>query len=454
MLWPAAVEIRFEGHWDTLSSVELPDLIRNQHNEALQVGQRAFRRLHEIIFGLNIASALGYALLVYISRNQASMTPANDSTYYFLLGAFRINDFLHVRSIKTVATSALARQFPSRWSQLGEELAVIVTVLGATAFLLLLLRLFGRTSTYRALLNSVALVTALFAAPACYLCVSKLTWNWLREPISPVRSPFWQSFPAVVFAAEILCLCALMIFYRKRPRFNRLTIGLLISHYAFWTPVLLAEIRISFYPLYTPYLLLFVFPLSISVWLLHRERLFRRPEENNRGEAGRWTWVLAVAALAALSAIWSPSRALGLAHPRDLDSLTVQLSRGPCYGSCPSYTITIHGNGLVEYMGQRHSKIQGQEKGSINREQVIDLLRILDRVRFMSLEDRAFCWGFDSPSVEIVVSVDGSTKGVVSDSEFVGAKTGHQAHFVEAAGEIDKIVGSAQWVDCDGPCWN
>jgi hypothetical protein len=435
--------------------VDLPDSKRNQRNEGLRDGQRRFRRLHETMFGANIAAAFGYALLVYVSRNQASMPPADDSTYYFLLGAFRINDLLRLRPIRTVSTSAVARQFPSRSSQLGEELVVLVSVLGATAFLFLLLRLLGRTSIYRAILNRVAFATALFAAPACYLFVSKVTWNWLREPISPVRSPFWQSLPALVFAAEILCLCAYMVLYGKRASFTWLTIEFLIFHYAFWTRVLLPEIRISLYPLYTPYMLLTVFPLSTFVWLRYGERLLGRPEETNGGgEVGKTTWVLGIAAIAALSAIWSPSRAHGLAHPRDLNSLTVQLSRGPCYGSCPSYTITIHGDGLVEYIGQRYSRIRGQKTGSISREQVIDLLRILDRVHFMSLEDRAFCWGFDSPSVGILVSVDGSTKRVVSDTGFVGAKTGHQAHFVGAADEIDKIVGSTQWVDCDGPCWN
>lgn len=71
----------------------------------------------------------------------------------------------------------------------------------------------------------------------------------------------------------------------------------------------------------------------------------------------------------------------------------------------------------------------------------------------MSLDDRAFSWGFDSPSAGVLVSIDGRAKRVVSDTMFIGPRNGHQARFVEATSEIDKIVGSNQWVECEDPCW-
>lgn len=161
----------------------------------------------------------------------------------------------------------------------------------------------------------------------------------------------------------------------------------------------------------------------------------------------------AIIATAVLLYLWLPKKGYQFAHPKDMNSLTIQMARGPCYGSCPSYTITIYGSGLVEFVGTRHVKVQGSQKSAISQEQVIQLLQSLDRARFSSLEDRAFAWCFDSGSVSIFVSVDGETKRVVSDDSCTGSKSGLQAQFVRTAAQIDTMVGSDKWVSCDGPCW-
>jgi hypothetical protein len=40
----------------------------------------------------------------------------------------------------------------------------------------------------------------------------------------------------------------------------------------------------------------------------------------------------------------------GLAHPKDLPSVSVQLKRTACDGTCLIYTVAIHGSGLLEYL--------------------------------------------------------------------------------------------------------
>ena len=205
--------------------------------------------------------------------------------------------------------------------------------------------------------------------------------------------------------------------------------------------------------LYSPFALLLVFPLSGVVWLLY----FRIPDTDSIAttvyrRAGRWTYFTAAFALAVLLFLWLPSGRTSVTHPKNMESLTIQMSRGPCYGTCPSYTVTIHGSGSVEYVGGRFVKDRSPQVDRLGREQVIAVLQSLDRARFPALEDRAFTWCFDSASVGISVSADGSTKRVVSDSYCDGAKTGAQAQFVQAAHEIDAILDSKRWVSCDGPC--
>lgn len=117
------------------------------------------------------------------------------------------------------------------------------------------------------------------------------------------------------------------------------------------------------------------------------------------------------------------------------------------------YTITIRGNGLVEYLGERNVRVLGPQTGTVSREQIMHVLQTLDRAHFLALEDRAFSWCFDTGSVAVSVSEDGKTKRVVSDDWCSGAESGMQSNFVKSTAEIDAVVGSDRWVKCGGPCW-
>ncbi|PYT96669.1 MAG: hypothetical protein DMG38_22940 [Acidobacteria bacterium] len=410
--------------------------------------------LHEITFSVDIACAIAYAVLVYISKSQGSWTPKNDSTYFFLRSTYRVNDLLRLSSIGTVSTREVARQFPSRWSQVGAELLTVVTIFGVASLFVLFLRLVPKSSLYRELLRYVAGATALFATPACYLYVSRLTWNWAPESLPVSSYPSWQIFPLTVLVAEVLSFGILLRGYRGRFIPALVLNTFLFLHYAFWLFVLWPRIGISGFRLYSPFALLLVFLLSGVVWLLY----FRLPDTDaiattESKRAGRWAYFTAAFFLAVLIFVWLPtSGSTSVTHPKNIESLRIQMSRGPCYGRCPSYTVTIHGNGSIEYVGERYVKTRGLQVGRLGREQVLAVLRSLDRAQFPALEDRAFTWCFDSASVGISVSADGSTKRVVSDSYCDGAKAGAQAKFVRAADEIDAILDAKRWLSCDGPC--
>jgi Domain of unknown function (DUF6438) len=131
------------------------------------------------------------------------------------------------------------------------------------------------------------------------------------------------------------------------------------------------------------------------------------------------------------------------------------MSRGPCFGSCPIYSLTLQGDGLVEYRGIRFVRVKEKQSTRIGSEQLMQVLRDLDRMHFFTVEDRAFQWGFDSPSVSISVSVDGRQKRVTTDGVYVvGWNGGPKARILQIADEIDTIAGSKQWVQCNGLCRN
>ena len=102
-------------------------------------------------------------------------------------------------------------------------------------------------------------------------------------------------------------------------------------------------------------------------------------------------------------------------------------------------------------MGQQgRSRSETRKLGRIGQEKVIQILHTLDHIDFMTLEDRAFSWGCDSPSVGIRLWEDDKTKRVVSDVGFTGARDGRQARFVKATQDIEGILEPTQWSHCEG----
>jgi hypothetical protein len=82
-----------------------------QTNGAQQHNRRRLVALHEILFSLNIACAFGDAMLVYLSKSLRLFTPPNDSMYYFLRAAFRIDDLLRLPSRNPVSTAQSPENF-------------------------------------------------------------------------------------------------------------------------------------------------------------------------------------------------------------------------------------------------------------------------------------------------------------------------------------------------------
>src|ERR1700680_1928962 len=54
----------------------------------------------------------------------------------------------------------------------------------------------------------------------------------------------------------------------------------------------------------------------------------------------------------------------------DLKVETIQLERTGCYGTCPAYSVTIHGDGKVEYNGKSHVKEMGTREVRIETDKI------------------------------------------------------------------------------------
>ena len=69
-----------------------------------------------------------------------------------------------------------------------------------------------------------------------------------------------------------------------------------------------------------------------------------------------------------LVAVASGSASSGTAQP-----IRVTLERHACFGACPTYTLTLRGDGSVVYVGGRHVAVTGTRRARLSRKAVARL---------------------------------------------------------------------------------
>jgi Domain of unknown function (DUF6438) len=391
---------------------------------------------HETLFSLNLALAFCYALTSYCAL-EVSYSKDESKGYPFfyclLRGAVRINEFLHLHYSNPTYGGR-----PNPGSPVGVDLSLAVLMIGVAIVLLLLLHFAAATRLRSLILNPLGGLSALFALPLSYLFVLSHTWK--------------QDVPNGIWATTVPELLGVMLVFlvcNWRP-LSAWIIGLLmVLHYGFWLTLLLSMQGASgtLYGPIPPRLWFLIFPFAGAAWLGYLRSQPQQTATKRRNPSGNiWLCATSAIALALLAMVWLPGHGYGLGHAKCPGSLSIKMWR-------TNYTITIHANGLVEYIGGEFVRDRGPEVATLSQDEVDQILRDLDRADFFALEDRAFAWGFDSPRVTVRITIDGRTKEVSSDTWFFGSKSGQQARFVEATREIDRIVGSDRWAKCDGrPC--
>ena len=127
----------------------------------------------------------------------------------------------------------------------------------------------------------------------------------------------------------------------------------------------------------------------------------------------------------------------------DLDSVIITLERTACYGFCPIYTLTIHGNGTVQYEGEDYVETVGKAETVISREKVEKLISEFENINYDSLEDSYTEKTItDAPSVITSITRNGKTKTI----EHYHGDFNTPEKLTALEDKIDEIVNSDQWV--------
>ena len=131
----------------------------------------------------------------------------------------------------------------------------------------------------------------------------------------------------------------------------------------------------------------------------------------------------------------------------DLKTITIQLERTGCYGSCPAYSVTIHGDGRVEYNGTGHVKEMGSRTGRIEMDKIKSLASAFAKIKFWGLAQdysRANCNGrvcTDMTTAITEFSVAGASHRV---SHYYGCGNAPRSLF-DLESLIDKSANAEQW---------
>ncbi len=132
----------------------------------------------------------------------------------------------------------------------------------------------------------------------------------------------------------------------------------------------------------------------------------------------------------------------------ELKTVTIQLERTACYGTCPAYVVTIQGDGRVEYSGKNHVKEVGARDGRIEMDKVRALMSVFAKMKFWGVAEdysEEKCKGrvcTDMPTAITGLTVRGESHRV---KHYYGCGSAPKSLFeLEAA--IDKTANSGAWV--------
>ena len=140
----------------------------------------------------------------------------------------------------------------------------------------------------------------------------------------------------------------------------------------------------------------------------------------------------------------------------ELKEIVVRLERTTCYGNCPAYKLTIHGDGRVEYEGNDNVKVKGKKNGRIEPADVKLLVSEFDKANYFSIEQytQDHCSSCtlctDMPTATTEITVKGNYHRV---EHYYGCRCAPKPLW-NLEGTIDKAVNTEQWtgdVSKNGP---
>lgn len=138
----------------------------------------------------------------------------------------------------------------------------------------------------------------------------------------------------------------------------------------------------------------------------------------------------------------------------------ITLERSACFGSCPDYRVTVHGDGLVEFdTGNDHFAgtaaqvhlaynghnvlLPGRHTAHVDPATVARLIERFRAAHFFGLKKEYVYGATDNPTQVLTVRVGNASKAV---TDYIGTQAGMPQAVRDLEEAVDTVAGTARWV--------
>jgi len=126
--------------------------------------------------------------------------------------------------------------------------------------------------------------------------------------------------------------------------------------------------------------------------------------------------------------------------------IVIVLTRGACYGTCPSYDVTVSSE-RIEFNGHLCVGEFGKHTALVEKSSVHQLATKFLAADFYSMDDAYEASVTDMPFYELSISIDGQKKNV---TDYVGRWVGMPGIIRELENDVDALAQTRRWVQVRG----
>jgi ankyrin repeat protein len=127
---------------------------------------------------------------------------------------------------------------------------------------------------------------------------------------------------------------------------------------------------------------------------------------------------------------------------RPNSKVAITLERTGCFGSCPSYRVTVSTEGTT-FEGGGFVVAAGKHTDTVNADDVRNFARKFIAADFYSMDPSYRAAVTDNPTYVLAVAIDGHTKEV---EDYVGAWEGMPEIIAELEDEVDAFARTERWI--------
>jgi hypothetical protein len=140
---------------------------------------------------------------------------------------------------------------------------------------------------------------------------------------------------------------------------------------------------------------------------------------------------------------WLPDAARTFPTLVEPTGFSIQLSRSGCFGTCPSYSVVIHGDGRIEFHGRHDVAIPGDHQARIAPEVAARLLERFRAAEFFEFKNEYVASVTDNPTYCLELAIGAKRKTI---TDYVGSWVGMPTLVSELEDAVDEAAGTDRWV--------